>query len=165
MHGISNRAAIEAEAIRAIGGTTRPGASVSLLILDLDHFKAINDQHGHAAGDRVLRAAADAWHTVLRGRDPLGRIGGEEFVVVCADTSLEQAMVVAERLREATTALRFDDIDPALRVTVSIGVAEFVTKRRQPRRRAGARRRRALSGQAARPRSRRTLTCGWTPGA
>ena len=122
--GISNRAAIEAEAIRAIGGTTRPGASVSLLILDLDHFKAINDQHGHAAGDRVLRAAADAWHTVLRGRDPLGRIGGEEFVVVCADTSLEQAMVVAERLREATTALRFDDIDPALRVTVSIGVAQ-----------------------------------------
>lgn len=122
--GISNRAAIEAEAIRAIGGATRPGASVSLLILDLDHFKAINDRHGHAAGDRVLRAAADAWHTVLRGRDPLGRIGGEEFVVVCADTSLDQAMAVAERLREATTALHFDDIDPALRVTVSIGVAQ-----------------------------------------
>ena len=122
--GISNRAAIEAEAMRAIEGATRPGASVSLLILDLDHFKAINDRHGHAAGDRVLRAAADAWHTVLRGRDPLGRIGGEEFVVVCADTQLEQAMAVAERLREATTALRFDDIDPALRVTVSIGVAQ-----------------------------------------
>ncbi|MEG3049624.1 MAG: diguanylate cyclase, partial [Thermomonas sp.] len=122
--GISNRAAIEAEAMRALGGATRPGESVSLLILDLDHFKAINDRHGHAAGDRVLRAAADAWHTVLRGRDPLGRIGGEEFVVVCADTTLEQALVVAERLREATAALLFDDIDPGLRVTVSIGVAQ-----------------------------------------
>ena len=122
--GIANRRGIEREAARAIGGATRPGDSVSLLILDLDHFKAINDRHGHAAGDRVLRAAADAWHTVLRGCDPLGRIGGEEFVVVCADTTLEQAMVVAERLREATAALRFDDIDAALRVTVSIGVAQ-----------------------------------------
>ncbi|WP_374609358.1 diguanylate cyclase [Thermomonas sp.] len=122
--GVANRRGIEREAARAIGGATRPGDSVSLLILDLDHFKAINDRHGHAVGDRVLRAAADAWHTVLRGCDPLGRIGGEEFVVVCADTTLEQAMVVAERLREATAALRFDDIDAALRVTVSIGVAQ-----------------------------------------
>ena len=122
--GMSNRAAIEAEAMRALGGATRPGESVSLLILDLDNFKAINDRHGHAAGDQVLRGATDAWHTVLRGRDPLGRIGGEEFVVVCADTTLEQALVVAERLREATATLRFDDIDPALRVTVSIGVAQ-----------------------------------------
>ena len=122
--GIANRAAIEAEAIRALERAPRKGGAMSLLMLDLDHFKAINDRHGHAAGDRVLRAAADAWHTVLRGCDPLGRIGGEEFVVVCADTTLEQAMVVAERLREATAALRFDDIDAALRVTVSIGVAQ-----------------------------------------
>ena len=122
--GISNRAAIEAEAIRALERAPRKGGAMSLLMLDLDHFKAINDRHGHAAGDRVLRAAADAWHTVLRGRDPLGRIGGEEFVVVCADTTLEQALAVAERLREATATLQFDDIDPGLRVTVSIGVAQ-----------------------------------------
>ena len=122
--GIANRAAIEAEAIRAIEGAPRTGGAVSLLMLDLDHFKAINDRHGHAAGDRVLCATTEAWQALLRGRDPLGRIGGEEFVVVCADTTLEQAIVVAERLREATTALRFDDIDPALRVTVSIGVAQ-----------------------------------------
>lgn len=122
--GVANRAAIEAEAIRAIEQAPRGGGAVSLLMLDLDHFKAINDRHGHAAGDRVLCATTDVWQTLLRGRDPLGRIGGEEFVVVCADTTLEQAIVVAERLREATTALRFDDIDPALRVTVSIGVAQ-----------------------------------------
>ena len=122
--GVANRAAIEAEAIRAIERPTRAAGVVSLLMLDLDHFKAINDRHGHAAGDRVLCATTEAWQALLRGRDPLGRIGGEEFVVVCADTTLEQAIVVAERLREATTALRFDDIDPALRVTVSIGVAQ-----------------------------------------
>jgi len=122
--GIANRAAIEAEAIRAIEGAPRTDSAVSLLMLDLDHFKAINDRHGHAAGDRVLCATTDAWQAQLRGRDPLGRIGGEEFVVVCADTTLEQAMVVAERLREATASLDFADIDPALRVTVSIGVAQ-----------------------------------------
>lgn len=122
--GIANRAAIEAEAIRAIERAPRDGSAVSLLMLDLDHFKAINDRHGHAAGDRVLCATTEAWQALLRGRDPLGRIGGEEFVVVCVDTTLEQAIVVAERLREATAALRFDDIDPQLRVTVSIGVAQ-----------------------------------------
>ena len=122
--GIANRAAIEAEAVRAIERAPRAGSVVSLLMLDLDHFKAINDRHGHAAGDRVLCATTNAWQASLRGRDPLGRIGGEEFVVVCADTTLEQALVVAERLREATATLRFDDIDPALRVTVSIGVAQ-----------------------------------------
>jgi diguanylate cyclase (GGDEF)-like protein len=122
--GIANRAAIEAEAIRALERAPRKGGAMSLLMLDLDHFKAINDRHGHAAGDRVLRATTDAWQALLRGRDPLGRIGGEEFVVVCADTTLEQALVVAGRLREATAALQFDDIDPGLRVTVSIGVAQ-----------------------------------------
>ena len=122
--GVANRAAIEAEAIRAIERAPRAGGAVSLLMLDLDHFKAINDRHGHAAGDRVLCATTEAWQALLRGRDPLGRIGGEEFVVVCVDTTLEQAIVVAERLREATAALRFDDIDTEFRVTVSIGVAQ-----------------------------------------
>ena len=70
------------------------------------------------------RAVTAAWQAQLRGRDPLGRVGGEEFVVVCPDTSLEQALVVAGRLREATNALRFDDIDPALRAGVSIGAAQ-----------------------------------------
>ena len=122
--GIANRAAIEAEAIRALQRAPRSGGAMSLMMLDLDHFKAINDRHGHAAGDRVLRATTDAWQALLRDRDTLGRIGGEEFVVVCADTTLEQALVVAERLREATAALRFDDIDPGLRATASIGVAQ-----------------------------------------
>ena len=93
-------------------------------MLDLDHFKSVNDRYGHAAGDAVLRAAVDAWEGQLRGRDPLGRVGGEEFVVVCPDTTEEQAGVVAGRLLEATRGLRFPKIDPELRVSVSIGIAQ-----------------------------------------
>ena len=123
--GIANRAAIEAEARRALQAAAAGDGRMAVLMLDLDHFKEINDRHGHAAGDRVLRAVTDAWQAQLRGRDPIGRIGGEEFVVVCADTSLQQALAVAERLRVATTTLRFDDIDPELRVTASIGAARM----------------------------------------
>ncbi len=122
--GIANRPGIEREAARALDASARNGTPLSLLMLDLDHFKSINDRYGHAAGDKVLRATAAVWQAQLRGRDPLGRIGGEEFVVVCPDTTLEQALLVAGRLREAAHGLRFDDIDPALAVSVSIGAAQ-----------------------------------------
>src|SRR5690606_12855402 len=122
--GIANRPGIERNAERALDDAIRSGTPLSLLMLDLDHFKAINDGYGHAAGDKVLRAATQAWQAQLRARDALGRVGGEEFVVVCPDTGLEQALLVANRLREATAALRFDDIDPALRLGVSIGAAQ-----------------------------------------
>ena len=122
--GIANRPGIEREAARALDASVRDGTPLSLLMLDLDHFKSINDRYGHAAGDKVLRATASAWQAQLRGRDPLGRVGGEEFVVVCPDTTLEQAVLVAGRLREAAQALHFPDIDPALRVSVSIGAAQ-----------------------------------------
>ncbi len=122
---VASRIGIEHEAEQAIAQTIRTDTPLSLLMLDLDHFKAINDRYGHAAGDRVLRESAAAWHAQLRGRDPLGRIGGEEFVVVCADTSLDKALLVAARLREATHALRFDEIDPSLQISVSIGAASY----------------------------------------
>ena len=122
---VSSRIGIENEADQAIADTKRTKLPLSLLMLDLDHFKTVNDRFGHATGDRVLRDTAAAWHAQLRGRDPLGRIGGEEFVVVCADTSLDKALLVASRLREATIALRFDDIDPDLQVSVSIGAASY----------------------------------------
>ncbi|HWS78085.1 MAG TPA: diguanylate cyclase [Thermomonas sp.] len=122
--GVANRPGIEREAARALEESIRNGTPLSLLMLDLDHFKAINDRYGHATGDKVLRATTSAWQAQLRGRDPLGRVGGEEFVVVCPDTTLEQALVVANRLRESASVLRFDDVDPALRVSVSIGAAQ-----------------------------------------
>lgn len=120
---VASRLAIENVANAALAEATRDNLPLSVLMLDLDHFKSINDRYGHAAGDAVLRAVAKAWQAALRGRDPVGRVGGEEFLVVCLDAASVQARVVAERLRESVTTLRFASIDPALRVTVSIGIA------------------------------------------
>ena len=122
---VASRIGIEHEIEQAIEHAARTDSPLSLLMLDLDHFKSINDRFGHATGDRVLRDVAATWHTQLRGRDPLGRIGGEEFVVVCKETSLDQALLVAARLREALHGLRFDDVDTSLGVTVSIGAASY----------------------------------------
>lgn len=122
---VASRIGIEHEIEQAIAHATGTQAPLSLLMLDLDHFKSVNDRYGHATGDRVLRDVAAAWHAQLRGRDPLGRIGGEEFVVVCQDTTLEQALLVAARLHEALHVLRFDDIDTSLQVSVSIGAARY----------------------------------------
>ena len=98
---------------RALAQAHAEEKPLSLLMLDLDHFKTVSDRYGHAAGDAVLRAAVDAREAQLRGRDPLGRVGGEEFVVVCPETSLAQATVVAHRLLEATRGLRFRRSIPA----------------------------------------------------
>lgn len=122
--GAASRISIEKTAERALAQASRDGTPVTLLLLDLDYFKAVNDRHGHAAGDAVLRAAVQAWQEQLRGRDALGRIGGEEFAVVCAGATREQAQVIANRLLDATRALRLPDIDPELRVGTSIGIAE-----------------------------------------
>lgn len=124
--GAASRISIEKTAERALAQASRDGTPVTLLLLDLDYFKAVNDRYGHAAGDAVLRAAVQAWQEQLRGRDALGRIGGEEFAVVCAGATREQAQVIASRLLDATRALRLPDIDPELRVGTSIGIAEAV---------------------------------------
>ena len=125
--GAATRRAFDATAADALAEARRQGVPLSLLALDLDRFKNINDRYGHAAGDRVLAATSRAWTALLRDRDLLARIGGEEFVLVCPDTSMDKARGIAARLLEATEALRFEDIDPALRVGVSIGLAQAGT--------------------------------------
>ena len=122
--GAASRVDIDRSTDRALVRAARSGAPLSVLVLDLDHFKSINDCHGHTAGDAVLRAATAAWQAHLREYDALGRIGGEEFVMVCANAPLATAQAIAERLLQATRSLRLPDIDPELRVTVSIGLAE-----------------------------------------
>jgi two-component system cell cycle response regulator len=97
-----------------------PGVEVAALVLDLDHFKAVNDQHGHAAGDEALRAVARTLRANLRAVDTVARYGGEEFVVVMPATTEAEAAVAGERLRQAVAE------QPAIgatRITVSIGVA------------------------------------------
>lgn len=96
-----------------------------IAILDLDHFKRVNDTYGHQAGDDVLKACAACGGEVVRPIDCFGRYGGEEFEVLLTQTDLEGARIVAERIRSAINSLRFAQISPDLRVTVSIGVAQY----------------------------------------
>ncbi|KQT76657.1 diguanylate cyclase [Methylobacterium sp. Leaf465] len=102
----------------------RSGAPVSILILDLDRFKLLNDSFGHAAGDAALVSFVAICRAHLRTLDFIGRTGGEEFAIVLSDTGLEGAAAFAERLREAVAATPVPMMDAAMRITVSIGVAQ-----------------------------------------
>ena len=101
------------------------GAGFSVLALDVDHFKRINDRFGHEAGDTVLRRVADAARRALREGDHLGRTGGEEFVAVLPGAPASAACQLAERLRATVETTSFTDIDPSLVVTVSVGIAAW----------------------------------------
>ena len=102
-------------------------APFSLVAFDIDHFKRINDTWGHAAGDVVLQRVAHACRAALRPGDHIGRTGGEEFTAVLPATRERDAVAVAERLRATVEAVDCTDIDPSLRVTISLGVAEWRT--------------------------------------
>ncbi len=106
----------------------RNGSAFCICMVDIDFFKRVNDVYGHLPGDEVLRGVAHAASKALRQLDFFGRYGGEEFIMVLTDTALEGAMVTAERVRERVAQLQFPDIDPDLRITVSIGVAEHVRR-------------------------------------
>lgn len=120
--GIANRRSIEWLGQRALDRAQVDGRAFAVALLDIDHFKHVNDEHGHQAGDAVLTRLAATCRDALRQGDVIGRIGGEEFVVLLPDASLDAAGEVAERLRVAVAALAFDDIAPALKVTISLGV-------------------------------------------
>ena len=96
----------------------------SVALLDLDHFKQVNDTHGHQAGDDVLKEAVRRWQKGRRPFDTLGRVGGEEFAILLPGADAEAAMTVAERLRAVIADAPFDTVDGPIDVTVSIGVAE-----------------------------------------
>lgn len=95
----------------------------SILMLDIDHFKQVNDDFGHAAGDRVLRAVAERITTSVRAVDLVARYGGEEFVVIMPDTAIADAHAIAERVRRAVSDLPFTEAGRSRHLTVSIGVA------------------------------------------
>ena len=100
----------------------------SLVMFDIDHFKAINDQHGHPAGDEVLRQIGQMLHDTCRSTDIAGRYGGEEFGVLLPDTSLANARVMAEHLRQNAAALRVPHDPKPLRITISIGIAALTAQ-------------------------------------
>ena len=103
----------------------RYGKTFSILMIDIDHFKRINDTHGHAAGDVVLARLARAVADSLRQSDSFGRYGGEEFLAVLDQTSLEGASMFGGRVCALAKCLQFDEFNALLRVTVSVGIAEY----------------------------------------
>jgi diguanylate cyclase (GGDEF)-like protein len=122
--GVANRRALGEHARQALGLACRHGTPVSALLLDIDHFKVINDRHGHALGDEVLRAIATHCRSVMRDSDCFGRWGGEEFVALLPDTPATQARELAERLRASIAARAWVFGSLELHPTISIGVAE-----------------------------------------
>ncbi len=109
-----------------ISRATRSGRPFSLLLVDVDHFKNINDRHGHRAGDRVLRTLALVLNRDMRAVDRVARVGGEEFAVIMPDTSIGAAMETAERIRKMTAAKIVHTSDGhEVSITISMGVATF----------------------------------------
>ncbi len=120
---LPNRRHILAAVDLAFAEAKRNGRPAAVIVFDIDRFKRINDTYGHAAGDAVLRSVARTCRLALRPADQLGRIGGEEFLVVLHDAkTAEQAHDIAERLRTAVEQLDFSSIAEGLRVTISLGV-------------------------------------------
>ena len=120
--GLSGRGDWEEEAQRLLQVRARDKSPTCLLLIDIDDFKQVNDQHGHAAGDDVLRAVADVLRSTLRPQDRAGRLGGDEFVVLLPGTTAPDARVVAERLRSEMERLLLREY-PDVRTTISIGLA------------------------------------------
>jgi diguanylate cyclase (GGDEF)-like protein len=103
----------------------RYGGELSLIMLDIDHFKKVNDTHGHDAGDLVLKATADEARALVRKSDYIGRYGGEEFLIVLPDTGLVNAVALAERLRVNIGGNMVAAGGAEVCVTSSFGVSEF----------------------------------------
>ncbi len=120
---LANRRHIVASVEVAFAEAKRTGRPAALIMFDIDRFKRINDTYGHGAGDTVLQGVARACRLVLRPNDRIGRIGGEEFLVLLAPgTTAEQAADIAERLRATVEQLDFSSVAAGLRVTISLGV-------------------------------------------
>lgn len=123
--GVFNRRYVFEELAREIAAFGRYQDEMSLCIIDLDHFKAVNDTYGHLAGDLVLAETAQLLNRSLRGSDVLGRYGGEEFVVIFPDTPVEKARAVCERFRCVVADHLFIYNDHRIRQTISVGVAGY----------------------------------------
>jgi len=123
--GLLNRQAFEFVFQQAMLDSERRGSPLSAVLFDVDHFKAVNDDHGHLAGDRILRQIADTVRSVLRESDIVTRWGGEEFLVLLKDCPLQQAAIIAEKLRHAIAEQNFALPSGTLSLTASLGVAEY----------------------------------------
>ena len=119
--GLANRRRFERQLEREVARTRRYGRPFCLLLLDIDHFKRVNDTHGHDTGDEVLRRLANTLQAGTRGIDIAARIGGEEFAIILTETDAPRGLEVAERLRQEVRETQTPAAGP---VTVSLGLAE-----------------------------------------
>jgi two-component system cell cycle response regulator len=126
---VLNRRALVSRLMAEVDRARRYESVVTILMIDLDHFKGVNDTYGHLAGDQVLRDVALLLQHEVRSVDIVARYGGEEFIVVLPETSTEGAVTFAERIRERIEGRMFESTDHSLLLTTSIGVATFPSAR------------------------------------
>ena len=125
--GLANRRALDEELQRRYSESQRTGSPLSIMLIDVDHFKGFNDRHGHRTGDEALRVIAATLRDAMRQLDLVARYGGEEFVVLLPGTAIEGAILVAERTRQDLADSRFRYDGKEFSLTVSIGVAQLAT--------------------------------------
>lgn len=130
--GVANRSQLTSALVAELSRMKRTGSPASIVLLDLDHFKAVNDSHGHPTGDAVLREIAHLLSAEVRSIDTLARLGGEEFAILLPDTPLEAAAELAERLRQRIEGHEFNGGSTSLRLTASFGVAPIAPEAPDP---------------------------------
>jgi diguanylate cyclase (GGDEF)-like protein len=123
--GVFNHAYLVGEVNSEIERAKRYHSTFSLILLDVDNFKEVNDVYGHLAGDFVLKSIAQLMVKTLRTIDVVGRYGGEEFIVLMPETDLENAYNAGERLRQAIEAMGFSHNNNLIRLTISTGIATY----------------------------------------
>jgi len=123
--GTLNRPAFYQYAEKEFARSKRYYRPLSVIMLDIDHFKSVNDKYGHQGGDQVLQIFAEACQEVIRSTDIMGRVGGEEFALLLPDTPMKSAFNLAERLRERINKYPYLAGDMLIDITASLGVAEL----------------------------------------
>lgn len=124
--GALNRRSMEQEAVRLSARCTRTGDTLAVMMIDVDHFKSINDRYGHPVGDEVLRRLAVVAQKTIRSDDYFARYGGEEFCILLPSTLEKDAWILADRLRQIYAAMVMEFGDVALSSTISIGVSDSI---------------------------------------
>ncbi|MEE2829175.1 MAG: GGDEF domain-containing protein [Myxococcota bacterium] len=123
--GLYSRRYLDEQLPQLVKGHRRNKQPISLLMIDLDHFKRINDEFGHLSGDSLLASVAEAVRGAVRGADSAIRYGGDEFCVILPGTRLHEAQTIAERVRRAIEGLKLDSIQPGMAMTASVGIADL----------------------------------------
>ena len=149
--GCLSRRAFREESARAVALALRHRHPLSLIAMDLDHFKSVNDSYGHAMGDAVIEQSVRAAVGRLRKSDACGRLGGEEFAFILPHTERSASSEIAEQLRRAIEELAFEANGKPFRVTASFGITAARPRHLRLRRIARQGGRRALRGQEGRP--------------